>query len=440
MRSYWLLLPILIAACGRPRISPVIEGRFVGALPGQAFDVTLVRFDPDRQDLDTLAQTRTDTTQHHFRMALRGLAPDRYVLLFSYGPALVANTWVILKRDETVRLEIRVPEFTVRAVGSPENEAWQQLMGLVALAQQSLSQKTQTDTTGGMELKQEALAQRRAFLSFAQEHARLEAARDARLYAVMVLYPALPDSFLEVARRELDPNHPSYGAALENVRLVLTERKPPREALAYWKSLRERVAKARYTASKAAVEYHLASLYAGAGQLDSARGVLRGLVERYPQTRWAKTAQDILYELDFLTEGAQAPDFTATDIEGRSVSLRQFRGKVVLLDFWATWCQPCLEELPNVKALWRRYRDRGFVIIGVSLDEDVRAWKRFVREQQLDWVHIGDGSGWRHALVQQYRVQAIPATFLLDRQGKIIARNLRGPDLERAVAQALEGS
>nr|BCX00074.1 MAG: hypothetical protein KatS3mg041_0120 [Bacteroidota bacterium] len=444
MIRYWgLLFPLLLSsllACGTGRISPVIEGRFTGALQGQAFDVTLVRFDPDRQKLDTLAQTRTDTVEHAFRFALQDITPDRYVLLFSYGPMLVGNTWVILKRNETVRLQIQVPEFTVQVEGSPENEAWQRLMGLVSLAQQSLLQKAQADTAGSGMLEAEVLAQRRAFLSFAREYKDFEAGRDARLYAVLVLYPALPDSFLQAARRELESDHPSYGAVLENVRMALVEHREPREALQYWKSLGEGLKRAGRPASRAAFEYHLASLYATAGRMDSARLVLRGLVERYPDTRWARTAGDVLYELENLSEGAQAPDFSATDMEGRTVSLTQFRGKVVLLDFWATWCQPCIEELPNLKAVWRKYRDKGLVIIGISLDEDIEAWKRFVRREQMDWVHIGGGSGWEDPVARQYRVQAIPATFLLDREGKIIARNLRGADLERAVAEALGGS
>jgi peroxiredoxin len=138
-----------------------------------------------------------------------------------------------------------------------------------------------------------------------------------------------------------------------------------------------------------------------------------------------------------LVEGAPFPDFNEKDTADKPLSVANYRGKVVLLDFWATWCLPCRMELPNVIALYDQYHDQGFEVIGVNLDEDPQQLESFIKKQKMPWPEYNDGKFWDTKLVLQYGVTQIPATFLIDRKGNIIARDLRGEGLKQAVARAL---
>jgi thiol-disulfide isomerase/thioredoxin len=115
----------------------------------------------------------------------------------------------------------------------------------------------------------------------------------------------------------------------------------------------------------------------------------------------------------------------------------QYKGKVVLVDFWATWCMPCRAELPNVIATYAKYHDLGFEIIGVSLDTDKDAMVKFTQENNMTWPQYFDGLKWQNKLVAQYGVEGIPFTILIDPQGNIIDKNVRGEALPVAVAKAL---
>ncbi|MDE0468758.1 MAG: redoxin domain-containing protein [Candidatus Poribacteria bacterium] len=133
--------------------------------------------------------------------------------------------------------------------------------------------------------------------------------------------------------------------------------------------------------------------------------------------------------------GQVLPDFSPTvDLDGKRISLADYRGKVVLLDFWAVWCGPCIGELPNVKDVYEKYHNKGFEVIGISLDEDEKVLREFIKEHQLPWRQIFDGGGWKGALAQKYGVRGIPAPFLLDREGKVISVNARGKRLGELVA------
>ena len=154
----------------------------------------------------------------------------------------------------------------------------------------------------------------------------------------------------------------------------------------------------------------------------------------------SKYTQDI--EGKFVNEaslmiGGVAPDIKLNGPDGKPVSLSSLRGKVVLIDFWASWCGPCRRENPNVVKMYQKYKDQGFEIFGVSLDNDANRWKGAIQTDGLTWFHGSDLMCWKSKPAQMYQVHSIPATFLLDKQGKIIAKGLRGAELEAAVANAL---
>jgi len=138
-----------------------------------------------------------------------------------------------------------------------------------------------------------------------------------------------------------------------------------------------------------------------------------------------------------LKAGAMFPDFHETDLNGKPVSISGYKGKIVLVDFWATWCGPCRGELPNVLAVYKKYHAKGFEIVGVSLDQDKATLQKFLPQNGMTWQQFFDGKGWENKLALKYGIQSIPSTFLLDGNGRIIGDDLRGPLLDAAVATAL---
>ena len=153
-----------------------------------------------------------------------------------------------------------------------------------------------------------------------------------------------------------------------------------------------------------------------------------------------KSAKNIKKVLDNSTEvkvGNAAPNFSAPSPEGKSISLKESLGKVTIIDFWASWCGPCRAENPNVVAMYNELHAQGLNIIGVSLDKDAAKWKDAIAKDKLTWSHVSNLKFWDEPIAKQYNVQSIPATFILDAKGNIVAKDLRGDALKAKVKELL---
>ncbi|MDR2882815.1 MAG: AhpC/TSA family protein [Alistipes sp.] len=168
--------------------------------------------------------------------------------------------------------------------------------------------------------------------------------------------------------------------------------------------------------------------------VDSALTIVAGA----PENAFTDRLRERREMLTLTAVGVEAPDFTQARPDGTPLSLSSLRGKLVLIDFWASWCVPCRVENPNVVKLYERFKDKGFEILGVSLDSDREAWLKAIEDDGLTWRHVSDLKDWQNAVAVQYAVRSIPHTVLVGPDGVIIAKNLRGAALETKVAEILD--
>lgn len=159
--------------------------------------------------------------------------------------------------------------------------------------------------------------------------------------------------------------------------------------------------------------------------------------EKYETGQFKDVIKGIERTMD-LRIGQPVIEFKTKDTKGKDFSFNQYKGKVLLLDFWASWCKPCTIEMPNVISIYNKYHSKGFEIVGVSMDQDLDAMKEYLKNNKISWRQIADGKGWNSEFGRYYNIKSIPSTFLIDRNGIIRYTNLRGEALEKAVKELIE--
>lgn len=163
--------------------------------------------------------------------------------------------------------------------------------------------------------------------------------------------------------------------------------------------------------------------------LDEVQAFYDNLTDRVKKSAPGVALKQKMEDMQQVNIGGMAPNFELTTPDGKKLSLYDLRGHIVLLDFWASWCGPCLAEVPNLKAIYEKYHGKGLEILGVSLDEKEAAWKGAIERKGLTWQHVSSLKGWKCPVAQRFKVTGIPRMYIIDAQGKIIAQDLRGEKL-----------
>ncbi|WP_026898485.1 TlpA disulfide reductase family protein [Daejeonella oryzae] len=158
---------------------------------------------------------------------------------------------------------------------------------------------------------------------------------------------------------------------------------------------------------------------------------------KFPKNKAVQSFTDKMMSLKPVSVGQPAPQFELPTPEGKIIKLSDLKGKYVLLDFWASWCAPCRDENPNIVKQYNSFKNKGFTVLGVSLDKGKGAWEKAIADDKLTWTHVSELKEWDGKVSIAYRVESIPSSFLLDPQGKIIAKNLRGAELENFLKKTL---
>jgi len=183
--------------------------------------------------------------------------------------------------------------------------------------------------------------------------------------------------------------------------------------------------------SSAVSAWAIASFFIYDPQLDELEPVYSSLSKKNQQSLYGKQIKGIIETAKKTTVGRTAPGFSINDPNSKLVSLSSYRGRYVLVDFWASWCGPCRAENPNLVAIYKKYHSDEFDIVGVSLDADKNAWLGAISHDALPWAQVSELKAWKSKVVEDYGLKGIPFNMLLDKDGKIMAKNLRGAELEK---------
>ena len=170
---------------------------------------------------------------------------------------------------------------------------------------------------------------------------------------------------------------------------------------------------------------------------DEVQSLYKALSPEVKNSKPGKRMEKELEKAKTTAIGTTAPEFSGPTPNGEQLALNDVKGKLTLIDFWAAWCKPCRMENPNIVSVYEKYKDKGLNVVGVSLDRKKEDWIKAIESDGLSWNHVSHLQYFNDPIAQMYQVNAIPAAFLLDENGVIVAKNLRGPALEQKVAELL---
>lgn len=241
------------------------------------------------------------------------------------------------------------------------------------------------------------------------------------------------------ALARLDTDSRVWSLAFPGVRKAYdqSEKKTENDYIDLLKQFRDTLSHAR---SRSALRFELAESYMSSGQEEKAARLYQQVVSMNADSIMVQLALNNLHEMESLSVGQEAPLFESTTVSGDTIALADFRGEVVLLEFWATWCGPCLPEIPYFKDVWSEYRGDDFQLIGISLDESIGALKEFIEAENITWPQIQQERGSFDEVTEMYSVNGIPRTYLIDRKGTIVAKDFRQEEIEKEVRRLMEGS
>jgi peroxiredoxin len=261
------------------------------------------------------------------------------------------------------------------------------------------------------------------------------------------LYSSFASESSKAQKKIRDELTQKYGEALLNNRKPDTADIKYKQLVQEYSKLNQANQKIEFERLKQFVNEHPGSFaavylldgYANRIELSEVETLYETLLPAYKETKNGKSIAKVIEARRITAIGKTAPDFAQPDTLGNAVKLSDFRGKYVLVDFWASWCGPCRAENPNLVKTFNRFKDKGFTVLGVSLDQPGKkeAWMAAIHKDNLTWTQVSDLKFWDNEVAVLYGIKAIPMNLLLDPEGKIIAKDLRGAELEKKIAEVL---
>lgn len=266
-------------------------------------------------------------------------------------------------------------------------------------------------------------------------HPGTRAAQRAAEEAVRLLLGAGHPNEMYARASALEPDDPALISALETLSFEAHNGQDWQRFIEFVDSV---LARSASKDIRAAAYYARYGVLRTANRPAEAKADLRAAIAEAPDSWGGKKAKQSLYGWENLNVGQPAPSFTAPAVDGRSIRLSDYRGKVVLFDFWATWCAPCVGHLPALLTLADKYEGQGFAVIGVSVDTERAKLERMVAEKEIPWPQIFDANGMDGEVPKLFDIEGLPVYYLVDREGRILGRFVNPEELERNLAAILD--